>query len=357
MVAGGRVAPVGVGGFISGGGISYLSPKYGWSCDTVQNFEIVLANGSIVNANAQENPDLWQALKGGPGNFGLITRYDMTAIEYADPKTAQIWGGLLTYDSNDYAVVESVIAAFVKFAESPPENIDNSGVVWWAYNQALGGISLIACIDNVANNPNAPGLDGFRVIPFIGSTLRSDTIVGITGELAGGHGLHYINMVAAYRNDSRIIRFAMERHEQLIRDIEAVVGTEGTGLGTQCQFQPISQQMVAHSQANGGNSLSLESRVALGNGINWQINIGVNSAENATALLPLLEQMYHKVDAYATSLDANWDWVYLNYAFGTQDPIRSTGPETIKRLKAISRKYDPEGAFQKLRAAGFKIPL
>jgi hypothetical protein len=164
-------------------------------------------------------------------------------------------------------------------------------------------------------------------------------------------------MVAAYNNDARIIRFAVERHQQLILDIEAAIGSEGTGLGTQCQFQPISQHMVSHSQTNGGNSLGLESRVARGNGINWQINIGINSAENAAIILPLMQQMYHEVDNYAASLDASWDWIYLNYAFGTQDPISSTGPETINRLRAVSQKYDPEGVFQKLRSSGFKIPL
>lgn len=76
-VAGGRASVVGVGGFITGGGYSFHSNRAGFGCDTVRNFEIVLANGTVVNANAKENADLWRAQKGGSGNFGFITRIDM----------------------------------------------------------------------------------------------------------------------------------------------------------------------------------------------------------------------------------------------------------------------------------------
>lgn len=87
-VIGGRVPTVGVGGLILGGGLSHFSPEYGLAADNVQNFEVgeshtplfcrlylnkiqvVLADGSIVDANASENSDLFWALKGGGPNFG-----------------------------------------------------------------------------------------------------------------------------------------------------------------------------------------------------------------------------------------------------------------------------------------------
>lgn len=76
-VVGGRASVVGVGGFITGGGYSFHSNAAGFGCDNVRNFEIVLANGTVVNANADENADLWRAQKGGSGNFGFITRVDL----------------------------------------------------------------------------------------------------------------------------------------------------------------------------------------------------------------------------------------------------------------------------------------
>lgn len=56
---------------------SFHSNRRGFACDNVVNFEVVLANGTIVNANAHENAGLWRALKGGSGNFGFVTRVDV----------------------------------------------------------------------------------------------------------------------------------------------------------------------------------------------------------------------------------------------------------------------------------------
>lgn len=69
-VIGGRIPQVGVGGLILGGGFFHFSGRYGLAADNVKNFEVVLADGSVVNANAGSNSDLFWALKGGGPNFG-----------------------------------------------------------------------------------------------------------------------------------------------------------------------------------------------------------------------------------------------------------------------------------------------
>lgn len=61
--------------------MSFFAPRYGFACDNVINFEVVLASGDIVNANAHENPDLWFALKGGSNNFGVVTRFDLRTFK------------------------------------------------------------------------------------------------------------------------------------------------------------------------------------------------------------------------------------------------------------------------------------
>ncbi|KAI8623063.1 hypothetical protein F5Y19DRAFT_404986 [Xylariaceae sp. FL1651] len=76
-VVGGRIPNVGVAGLILGGGYSYLSGEFGTAADNVKNFEVVLSNGSIVNANSVENSDLFWALKGGGPNFGILTGFNM----------------------------------------------------------------------------------------------------------------------------------------------------------------------------------------------------------------------------------------------------------------------------------------
>lgn len=85
-IAGGRASVVGVGGFVTGGGYSFQSNAHGFACDNVANYEIVLANGSVVNANSQENSDLWKAQKGSSGNFGFVTRIDMCKLAEYRPE-------------------------------------------------------------------------------------------------------------------------------------------------------------------------------------------------------------------------------------------------------------------------------
>ncbi|CUS10362.1 unnamed protein product [Tuber aestivum] len=72
------VASIGPGNRL--GGISYFTNGYGFAYDNVMNFQVVLSTGDIVNANADENPDLFWGLKGGSGNFGIVTRFDLATF-------------------------------------------------------------------------------------------------------------------------------------------------------------------------------------------------------------------------------------------------------------------------------------
>lgn len=90
----GQCPGVGVGGYLLGGGVGPLMSRHGLGCDNVTAVEIVLADGRIVTASEREHPDLFWAIRGGGGNFGVVTAFTVKLHE-----VTSVLGGYLTFRS------------------------------------------------------------------------------------------------------------------------------------------------------------------------------------------------------------------------------------------------------------------
>lgn len=97
----GHVSHTGVGGYTLGGGIGYAMRKYGLGCDSLVGAEVVTADGDVVYANAEENPDLFWALRGGGGNFGVVTEFEFSLQEF--PTT--LYAGIMVWPLEEAAAV------------------------------------------------------------------------------------------------------------------------------------------------------------------------------------------------------------------------------------------------------------
>jgi FAD binding domain/Berberine and berberine like len=113
----GTVADTGVAGLTLGGGIGRLARKHGLSCDNVAGFEIVTADGRWQRASAAENPDLYWALRGGGGNFGVVTSFEFQLYELAPV----IYGGTITYPFDD---ARGLLRAYTEISAAAPDELD-----------------------------------------------------------------------------------------------------------------------------------------------------------------------------------------------------------------------------------------
>lgn len=111
----GFVSLTGVAGLTLGGGFGYLTRRFGWTSDNVLSLDMVTGDGKTVRASARENPDLFWGLRGGGGNFGVVTN-----LEYRlHPVGPEIVGGVIAWRGEDAPQVLAMYRTLTKLA--PPE--------------------------------------------------------------------------------------------------------------------------------------------------------------------------------------------------------------------------------------------
>jgi FAD/FMN-containing dehydrogenase len=118
----GFVSDTGIAGLTTGGGFGYLTREHGWTCDTLLSMEVVTADGEVRRASADENADLFWALRGGSGNFGIVTSFEYRLY----PVGPQILGGAIAWRGDQ---ARDVLAAYREFSASAPRDITTVAVL------------------------------------------------------------------------------------------------------------------------------------------------------------------------------------------------------------------------------------
>jgi FAD/FMN-containing dehydrogenase len=324
---GGRVTHTGIGGLTLGGGQGWLSPKHGLSCDNLISAEVVTADGRVVTASEQENPELFWGLRGAGGNFGAVTKFTFGL----HPVGPVFMGGLLVHPLERAA---EVALMYQDFAADKPEF--GGGVVFMSAPPAPGipeeavGMPIVTVVAAWFDSDLGAGERALKPLREFGPPLVD--MVGPMPYLAlqsmvdGGNQPGFRNHWCASYLDSI--------PEALISDaVEA----------TLARRSPLSHTIIAQMGA-AAHEVDEQATAFPNRGAKW---------------------LFHPIGAWSDPADdaVNRDWArglnakaapyavkgtYLNLDADTDDArVRWTyGEEKYNRLVALKQAWDPDNVFR-----------
>ncbi|KAJ0119822.1 fad binding domain-containing protein [Diaporthe amygdali] len=357
-VVGGRVSDVGVSGLLLGGGISYFSGFRGWACDNVQNYEVVLSSGEVVNASPTENNDLFWALRGGGGsNFGIVTRFDLDVFPQG-----KLWANDILYPG---ALNTTLIPIFANLTINglPEDPQAHTYFIMTYYPEAGGFVTAVSMYH--ATPPAA------NTTPAVFAPLKSPPgILSDTTTVENvSTALLAINQPYGDRQtwwDTSVFVTGSDLLTDIVPLWEEVVATflsaaaENAGPnGTASSvtpylvYQPIPMNVLMAMQKNGGNALGLET--SDGPVMLVQLTITWDDAALDDVIESESSNLIKKVEAMAAERNELKGFVYMNYAGSTQEVLKRYGPENYKRLRDVAGKYDPEGLLQQFWKGYFQL--
>ncbi|RYP77480.1 hypothetical protein DL769_003390 [Monosporascus sp. CRB-8-3] len=336
-VVGGRVLDVGVGGLMLGGGLSYLSDLYGMACDNVVSYEVVLADGSVVEASAHQHSDLFWALKGGANNFGIVTQFRSKTFPIK-----QVWGGVQMYTLNQ---MSDVLRAYHEYHATP--NKDLYANMFMNLSPTNDTVLVTLAYLKPVERPEA-----FAPFYKLTPALEQMGVMSLP-KLMGAFPAVEIPRWTWYTSSFRANSEVLSQISELLTtapEIAAIRGLLGGTLVT--TLQPINENLVLAGQARGGNALGLQA-------VNqtWAaFNVAWWNEEDDTAAYAAAESLHARLEVLIRKEGLALDYVFMNDANVNQSVIVSYGQENVERLHAVQQVYDPNLVFKKLVPGGQKIP-
>jgi hypothetical protein len=302
----------------------------------------VLASGQLVTVSSSSNPDLFKALKGGSGNFGVVTQIT-TKVFPQGP----FWGGFV---GNLVTDREKQFKFFETFTKSSTYDPYSALIMSYSWTPASGWINA----NNFEYTKATPSFSDvaafaeFNSLPQTFSTMRIDTLGSFTQELVGSNpsGQRELFVTMSFKNSAEMMSTFFNLSNATVLSLPT-----DTKLQFSISFQPMPQTIT--SKGSGSNSLGIGS--SAGDLVNVLLTAQWQEATNDAAMTAAAKSLFSKAASAAKGLGVSNPYLYLNYAASWQDPIASYGQASVKYLRSMGSKYDPTGFFQKKVPGGFKL--
>ncbi len=317
----GDTGSVGIGGLTLGGGIGYLVRKYGMTIDNLLAADIATADGQLLRADAKTHPDLFWAIRGGGGNFGVATR-----LQFRLHELDKVIGGMLILPATP-----KVIASFIAEAEAAPNELST-----------------------IANVMTAPPL------PFLPTEDHGKPVVMAmlvyAGEAGAGEGV-----IAPFRALATPIADMVRpmQYPEIYPPEESSYHPVAAGrtMFVDSIDRPVAETILDHLQASTGSMAVAQLRV-LGGAMARVPGDATAFAHCGSRIMVNVAALYERPDEkathealvtdFASALRQNDGGAYVNFLGNEGEArIRAAYPTpTWDRLTAIKARYDPTNLFR-----------
>jgi FAD/FMN-containing dehydrogenase len=319
----GSAHDVGVVGYSLGGGIGWYARRYGMSANSVLAVELVTADGSIVRADANHEPELFWAVRGGGGSFGVVT-----AVEIALLPITEVYAGVLFWPVER---APEVLKAYAAWAETVPDEVTSAG--------------------RIMQFPPFPGIPE----PLRGNTFALVEVAALLDEVEGAALLAPLRELGPAMDTMTLM--PAQALTSLHMDPPSPVPGAGDGTTIRELTDETVDALVAVAGAGSGSPLlSVElrqlggalARRAPGNGAAASVDGAYAVFAVGMAPTPEAEaETRHHVERVLGALEP-WkaERTYFNFTERSVDSGELHAAETLARLRAVKADIDPEGVFQ-----------
>ncbi len=322
VTTGGTIATTGVAGLTLGGGLGWLMRRHGLSCDNLLTAEVVTADGRQLTASVSENPNLYWALRGGGGNFGVVT-----AFEFALHEEEPLLAGVTVYPGHR---IRDMLRFLRDYTSAAPDALTTIAGISVADNSISGADRNVGWIGVCHSGALALGEERVRPIREFGPPIDGGIERMSYSALQSMFGASAPGDQRVYWRSNFMTGLTDEAIDLIVRRSDAGMRGDGTVILLEHMggaIRRIGEHETAFSNRHAEYNVSVLTE--------WQDS----AADEAN--IAWTRAYGDELKAFATGAG------YVNYMTGDEGEarVRSTYETNLERLIEVKRKYDPANVF------------